>query len=428
MIPVDVMAWDDLRARSFLRQLFDVAVGSANPAGVLARHLPEIPAGRCIVVGAGKAAASMAAAVEAAWPDVPLSGTVVVPYGYGMATKRIAVREAAHPVPDANSEAAAREIMDAVQGLTADDLVLVLISGGGSSVLALPAPGVTLRDKQDVNRRLLASGLDIRTMNAIRRRLSAIKGGKLAAAAAPARVVTLAVSDIPGDDASSIASGPSIPDASADLDLSAVVEKLGPGLPASVVERLLQRSVAPVPVAVPDVRMISTPAQSLRDAAEAARAHGVVPILLGDDIEGEAADVGAEMAALALKPVTVPTVYISGGETTVTLSGGPAGRGGRNTELALALINATAASPHIWVLAGDTDGEDGSSGGAAGAIATPDTVKRGAAQGLDSRAAQRGHDSATFFDAIGDLIVTGPTRTNVNDFRAILVLPEESAR
>ena len=419
----DADAWSDDRARTFLRDLFDVAIASADPADVVAPHLPEPPAGRCVVVGAGKAAAAMAAAVEDAWPDVPLSGVVVVPYGYGMATGRIVVREAAHPVPDTNGEAAARAVMAAVTGLTSDDLVLVLISGGGSALLALPAPGVTLSDKQLVNRRLLASGLDIRTMNAIRTRLSAIKGGKLAAAAAPARVVTLAVSDIPGDDASAIASGPSIPPTRAGVDVPALAARLGPGLPKNVVESLSRREAEASVVAPADVRMISTPAKSLGKAAAVARAHDVVPIVLGDDIEGEAAEVAAQMAALVANPVTRPTVYISGGETTVMLSGGAVGKGGRNTEFALSLINAIPDRKRIWVLAGDTDGEDGASG-AAGAIATPDTVARGRALGLDSRLAQRSHDSATFFGAIGDLVKTGPTRTNVNDFRAILVLPD----
>lgn len=418
-----IQDWNDATARTFLRRLFDVAIEAADPARTLSPSLPELPAGRCVVVGAGKAAASMAAAVEAAWPDAPLSGTVVVPYGYSAPTKRIIVREAAHPVPDANSEAAACEILSAVRGLTDRDLVLVLISGGGSSVLAMPADGLTLADKQLVNRRLLSSGLDIRTMNAIRRRISAIKGGQLAAAAAPARVVTLAVSDIPGDDASYIASGPSIPDPSPDLDLSAVVDRLGPGLPQNVVSRLLQRGPSPVATTQPDVRMISAPAKSLEAAAAEARVLGVEAIILGDDIEGEAAEVGAQMARLAMQPVSRPTVYISGGETTVTLSGGPAGRGGRNTEFALALVNAAMGDGRTWVLAGDTDGEDGSCGGAAGAIGTPDTIARGSALGLDSVVAQNHHDSASFFDAIGDLVVTGPTRTNVNDFRAVLVLP-----
>lgn len=418
--------WNDARARAFLRRLFDVAIENADPARTLAPNLPELPAGRCIVVGAGKAAASMAAAVEAAWPDAPLSGTVVVPYGYSAPTKHIIVREAAHPVPDANSEVAAREIMDAVRGLTDRELVLVLISGGGSSVLAMPADGLTLADKQLVNRRLLSSGLDIRTMNAVRRRLSAIKGGQLAAAAAPARVVTLAVSDIPGDDASHIASGPSIPDPGLDLDLSTIVHKLGPELPPNILARLLRRPPKMAAVAQPDVRMISAPAKSLEAAAAEARALGVEAVVLGDDIEGEAAEVGAQMARLAMQPMSRPTVYISGGETTVTLSGEPAGRGGRNTEFTLAVVNAAMGDGRIWVLAGDTDGEDGSCGGAAGAIGTPDSIARGRALGLDSAAAQRHHDSASFFDAIGDLITTGPTRTNVNDFRAILVLPPEN--
>lgn len=422
-----IQNWNDAGARTFLRRLFDVAIDHADPARTLAPSLPDLPAGRIIVVGAGKAAASMAAAVEAAWPNAPISGAVVVPYGYAAPTRHITVREAAHPVPDANSEAAAGEIMAAVRDLTDRDLVLVLISGGGSSVLAMPAEGLTLADKQLVNKRLLSSGLDIRTMNAVRRRLSAIKGGKLAAAAAPARVVTLAVSDIPGDDASHIASGPSIPDPGWDLDLSGIVDRLGPDLPPKVVDRLLQRPAQPAPMAPPDVRMISAPAKSLDAAAAEARALGVDAIILGDDIEGEAVTVGAQMAHLAMQPVSRPTVYISGGETTVTLSGGPAGRGGRNTEFTLAVVNTAMGDRRIWVLAGDTDGEDGSCGGAAGAIGAPDTIERGRALGLDNIVAQSHHDSASFFDALGDLVVTGPTRTNVNDFRAVLVLPQDDA-
>jgi hydroxypyruvate reductase len=263
-------------------------------------------------------------------------------------------------------------------------------------------------------------------MNAVRRRLSAIKGGKLALAAAPARVVTLAISDVPGDDVSSIASGPSIADANADMDFSAVIGTLGAGLPESVIARLTQPSPAPLSLPAPDVRLVGTPRASLELAAKLASEAGVVPMILGDDIEGEAADVGAWMAALARRPVTVPTVYISGGETTVTLSGGPAGLGGRNTEFVLSFINEANGQPGVWVLAGDTDGVDGNSKGAAGAIASPDTIARGAACGFDIRVVQKAHDSATFFEAIGDLVITGPTRTNVNDFRAILVLPDGS--
>lgn len=423
MMPDPYTAPGDASARRLLRALFDAAVASADPAEVVAPHLPLPPARRCVVVGAGKAAASMAAAVEAAWPDVALSGVVVTPYGYEVETSRIAVRGAAHPVPDANSEAAARAILAAVQGLTADDLVLVLISGGGSSVMSLPVEGITLADKQVVNRLLLASGLDIRTMNAVRRRLSAIKGGKLAAAAAPARVVTLGISDIPGDDIAAIASGPSVPDPTADADLSEVVRVLGPALPQAVAQRLL----APVPaLAMParsEFRMVGTPAVALAAAAALARTHGIDPVILGDDLEGESQLLGAEMALLAARAVTRPTVYLSGGETTVTLAGGPAGVGGRNTELLLSLALALDGQAGVWALAADTDGEDGASR-AAGAVAAPDTIARARAAGLDPAAFLRGHDSGSLFAKLGDLLVTGPTCTNVNDFRAILVLPE----
>jgi hydroxypyruvate reductase len=420
-------AWTDARARAALRVLFDAAVASADPARVLAAHLPEPPEGRCVVVGAGKAAASMAAAVEAAWPDVPLSGVVVTPYGYGMATQRITVREAAHPVPDANSEAAAREILAAVAGLTPQDLVLVLISGGGSSVLALPVDGLTLADKQAVNRMLLASGLDIRTMNSVRRRLSAIKGGKLALAAAPARIVTLGISDIPGDDVAAIASGPSVPDPNAATDLSDVVLALGPMLPEAATRRLLEPCGAAASFPF-DFRLIGTPAIALKAAAAAAIEEGLVPVVLGDDIEGESWQVGVSMAELARRPVTRPTVLLSGGETTVTLTGSRVGRGGRNTEFLLSLIADLKGHAGIWGLAADTDGEDGASGGAAGALAGPDTLARASAAGLDPAAHLADHDSGSFFAGLDDLLRTGPTRTNVNDFRAILILPQGSAQ
>jgi hydroxypyruvate reductase len=413
----------DGRARSLLRAMFDAAVASADPARVIAPHLPRPPAGRCVVVGAGKAAASMAAAVEAAWPDVRLSGVVVTPYGYELATRRIKVRTAAHPVPDANSAGAARAILTAVHGLSADDLILVLISGGGSSVMSLPVEGITLADKQAVNRLLLASGLDIRTMNAVRRRLSAIKGGKLAAAAAPARVVTLGISDIPGDDIAAIASGPSVPDPTPDADLSEVVRVLGSALPEAVVARLLAPE-PPRPVPQPtEFHLVGTPAAALAAAAAVARAEGIEPVILGDDLEGESHLLGAEMAVRARRPVTRPTVFLSGGETTVTLAGGPAGMGGRNTELMLSLAVALDGRAGVWGRAADTDGEDGASR-AAGAIVAPDTIARARAAGFDPVAFLRGHDSGSLFAVLGDLLVTGPTRTNVNDFRAILVLPE----
>jgi len=413
----------DARARALLRAMFDAAVASADPGKVVAPHLPRPPTGRCVVVGAGKAAAAMAAAVEAAWPDVPLSGVVVTPYGYGVETRRIQVRSAAHPVPDANSEAAAREILAAVRGLREEDLVLVLISGGGSSVMASPAEGITLADKQAVNRLLLTSGLDIRTMNAVRRRLSAIKGGKLAVAAAPAQVVTLGISDIPGDDVAAIASGPSVPDVTASLDLAEVVRVLGPALPAAAARRLLAvEPPAPLPARV-DFRLVGTPAAALAAAAAVARAEGIEPVILGDDLEGESHELGTDMARLTLQPIDRPTVYLSGGETTVTLAGGSTGVGGRNTELLLSLAIALNGRAGVWSLAADTDGEDGASR-AAGAVAGPDTIARATAKALDPAGFLREHDSGSFFAALGDLLVTGPTRTNVNDFRAILVLPQ----
>lgn len=413
--------WTDARARQLLRDMFSAAIASADPALALVDHLPDLPPGRVVVVGAGKAAAAMALAVETAWPDVPLTGVVVVPYGYGVSTRKIRVRAAAHPVPDTNSVEGARAVFEAVRHLTADDLVLALISGGGSSVLALPADGLTLEDKQAANRALLASGLDIRTMNVIRRRLSAIKGGKLAAAAAPARVVTLAISDIPGDDPGAIASGPTVPDTTTLLDIQWAIDRFKDSVPPVVVEHL-QRPAQMTP-SWPDCefRMVATPAAALDAAAAVARAAGLDVQILGDDLEGEAREVGAAMASHAFEPARRPRVILSGGETTVTIGNARAGRGGRNSEFLLALTQALNGAPGVWALAGDTDGEDGASGGAAGAITAPDTIQRGMAAGLDIAAALETHDSGSYFDRLGDAIVTGPTRTNVNDFRAILI-------
>lgn len=409
----------DAEARALLRRMFDAAVASADPAKVLAAHLPEKPSGRCVVVGAGKAAAAMAAAVEAAWPHIDLSGVVVAPYGHTLLTRRIEVLQSSHPVPDANSEAAARRMLAAVQGLTADDLVLALISGGGSSLMALPVDGISLADKQTVGRLLLASGLDIKAINAVRRRLSAIKGGKLLATAAPAPVVTLAISDVPGDDSVAIASGPTVPDPGAGLDLSALVERLGPELPQAAAKRLLERIEAAPSAQALDYRFIATPAMALAAAATAARQAGLEPVILGDGIEGEASTVGADMAAQALSAAR-PTLLLSGGETTVTIGRGPAGRGGRNTEFLLALACALDGAAGVWALAADTDGQDGAED-AAGAVMAPDSLARARASGLDARAHLAGHDSGTFFAGLNDLVVTGPTRTNVNDFRAILI-------
>lgn len=421
--PATHMQWTDASARQLLRNLFDAAIANANPLGVLSAHLPAKPKGRCIVIGAGKASAAMAAAVEAAWGDVALTGAVAVPYGYGLPTTRIAVIEASHPVPDANSEIAARTMMASLDGLTQDDLVLALISGGGSSVLSLPAPGLTLADKQATNRVLLASGLDIRTMNVVRKRLSAIKGGRLGAMAAPARLVTLGISDIPGDDPGAIASGPTVGDGDGLMDLAPVIAQIGHALPPAVVEHLRR---TPDPVSMPaahEFRMIATPGAALEAAAAKARAAGLNTVILGDDLEGEAAHLGREMACMACQPCAAPTVFLSGGETTVTLGEGPYDRGGRNTEFVLAMASELDGAAGVWALAGDTDGEDGSGGGIAGAIITPDTLARARVKGLNIEDSLARHDSGGFFDGLGDLVRTGPTMTNVNDFRAILVMP-----
>jgi hydroxypyruvate reductase len=416
----DVMAVDP---DGFLRRLFRAAVDSADPARVLARHLPERPRGRVVVVGAGKSAAAMARAVEAEWPDV--TGVVVTRYGHAVPTRSIEVIEAAHPVPDQAGAEAAQRILAAVRRLGPDDLVLALISGGGSALMTAPAPGLTLDDKMQVNRLLLASGAPISVMNRVRRRLSSVKGGRLALAAAPARMVTLAISDVPGDDPLAIASGPTVWDPEAGADLSDVVALLGPDLPEAA-RRLLLQAPAPLPEFQADYRLIATPLMALEAAAAVARAEGVTPLILGDAIEGEASAAGQVMAGIARSaalhglPVGAPAVLLSGGETTVTIGSAKPGKGGRNTEFLLALAVALDGQPGIHALSGDTDGIDGSED-AAGAIVTPDTLAQARAAGLDPRAMLAGHDSYSLFARIGDLVSTGPTLTNVNDFRAILV-------
>lgn len=423
------MAWDDARARAALRLLFDTAVEAADPRVVLAAYLPPRPRGRCIVVGGGKSAAVMAAALEDAWPDADLTGTVVTRYGHAVPTRRIEVIEAAHPVPDANSELGARRLLERVQGLTIDDLVLALISGGGSALLSLPAPGLTLADKQSINRALLASGATITEMNAVRKHLSGIKGGRLAAAAAPARVVTLAISDVPGDDPAVIASGPTVPDPTTFADSRALLARYGIDAPPAVATRLAQdQDETPKPGSLPNgaFHLIATPMMALVRMAEAARTLGLSPLILGDAIEGEARQAGTLMAGIARsvrthgQPLAAPSVLLSGGETTVTIGRGRAGRGGRNTEFLLGLAVALDGAPGIWAAAGDTDGIDGTED-AAGAVITPDTLTRARRVGLDPRAVLDAHDSYMLFDAIGDLIRTGPTLTNVNDVRAVLI-------
>ena len=413
-------------ARAFLRQLADAAISAADPADVLQADLPEKPNGRCIVVGAGKSAAAMARAVELAWPDVDLSGVVVTRYGHAVPTSRIKVREAAHPVPDLNGQKATTEILEAVSAAREGDLVLALISGGGSALLTAPTPPLTLDDKIDVTKRLLASGLPIAEMNQLRRRLSLVKGGGLARAAAPARLVTLAISDVPGDEPMAIASGPTVPVEETGIDLTRAIERLGPGLSDRVLAALSGSATDDAAPPAGDYRLIATPQMSLAGAARLSERFGVTPVILGDALEGEAKEMGTVMAGIARAvahhgtPVRRPAVLISGGETTVTIGDRPPGRGGRNTEFLLSLAVALKGMPGVHAVAVDTDGIDGTED-AAGAVITPTTLSRALAAGCDPGSHLSRHDSYSLFDAIGDLVRTGPTRTNVNDFRAILV-------
>ena len=407
--------------RALLRSLFDAAVERAQPERCVPPHLPPPPQGRTIVVGAGKAAASMARAVETHWPG-PLSGLVVTRYGHGLNCEHIQVVEAAHPVPDAAGEAAAACLLDMVTEAGADDLVLCLISGGGSALLSLPAAGLTLGDKQAVNKALLTSGATISEMNCLRKHLSAVKGGRLGAAAHPARLVTLAISDVPGDDPAVIASGPTVSDPTTFAEASVILERYAIDVPSAVVERL--RAAAdetPKPgdrrLAAAKTVLVATPGEALEAAAGTARAAGYAPVILGDAIEGEAREVAAEQGSRALG-ARPGQVLLSGGETTVTVKG--KGRGGRNCEFLLALARALDGDPRIWAIACDTDGIDGTEDNA-GALLTPDTLARADALGLDAGAHLADNDGYGFFSALGDLVVTGPTFTNVNDFRAILV-------
>lgn len=417
-------------ARRLLRDMLQAAIDSAQPALCVPPHLPAPPAGRTIVIGAGKASAAMARAVEAEW-DGSLEGLVITQHGYAVACERIEIVEASHPVPDAAGEAAAARILDLAAGAGADDLVLCLISGGGSALMPLPVAGLGLDDKQAVNRALLRSGADIAEMNCVRKHLSAIKGGRLAAAAAPARLVTLLISDVPGDDPSVIASGPTVADPTTTADALAILNKYAIAEPAAAIDHLRDgRDETPKPgdprLAGGEVVLVATPQMALAAAAAVAKSAGVTPVILGDAIEGEARDVAktqadaARHAARDGQPMAPPVVLLSGGETTVTVRGN--GRGGRNTEylLALALALALDGHPGITALAADTDGIDGTEDNA-GAYVTPDTLRRAAAAGIDPAARLAENDGYAVFEAIGDLLVTGPTLTNVNDFRAILV-------
>jgi glycerate 2-kinase len=414
--------------RRLLLDMFQAAVNAAAPALCVPAHLPPRPKGRTIVVGAGKAAASMAAAVEAHW-NGPIEGLVVTRYGHGVSCRHIEVVEASHPVPDEAGPKAARRILDKVSGLTADDLVLVLISGGGSALLALPADGTSLADKQAINRALLKSGAYIAEMNTVRKHLSAIKGGRLAVAAAPAPVVALMISDVPGDDLSVIASGPTVPDVSTRADALGVLIKYGIEIPAGVALHLNdEASETPKPgdprFSNVTARLVATPQIALEAAAKVARDAGVAAMILGSAIEGEARDVGIVHAGIARQcgdwgqPLEIPCVLISGGETTVTVRGN--GKGGRNAEFLLSLGIAAEGKNGIWALAADTDGIDGGKNNA-GAILTPDMLCRAKCAGIDVNMRLADNDAYSVFAVLNDLVVTGPTLTNVNDFRAIVV-------
>lgn len=415
---------DDSALRGALTEIFMAAVKSADPHEALIKALPEKPRGRCIVVGAGKASAAMAAALEAAWPDVDLQGVVVTRYGHAVPTQKIRILEAAHPVSDAMSEVASMLMMEQVKHLTVDDCVIALISGGGSSLLALPRKGITLADKQVVNQALLKSGATIHEMNTVRKQLSDIKGGRLALAALPARVITLIISDVPGDDPQSIASGPTVADSSTAEEALEIIARYRLALPEPVM-RVLRTPRAPVTTAEidEDIRMIATPSGALAAAAAVAQRMGYTPLMLGDALEGESAQMGIMMAGIAKSvkqhglPVKGPAVLLSGGETTVTIGDSGGGRGGRNTEFLLALACALKGEKGIYAIAGDSDGIDGTED-AAGAIVTPDTLHR---TSLDARSMLRGHDSYSYFAALGDLVITGPTLTNVNDIRVVMI-------
>ena len=436
-------AWPrDVSPEEVLHRLYQSAVQRALPAQAMAEHMPAPPRGRTVVVGAGKAGASMAQAFSDLWPaDAPLSGLVVTRYHHtpariGLPPCRIEIVEAAHPVPDAAGLQAAERMLQLVQGLTADDLVVCLISGGGSSLLTLPADGLSLNDKQAINRQLLESGANITEMNCVRKHLSRIKGGRLAEACGVTPLVTLAISDVPGDDVSVIASGPTVPDTTTCADALALLERYRIDVPEAVLARLRRGELeSPKPDAQAwrhrRVQMLATPMQSLQAAADMARQWGLTAHVLSDEIEGESSDIGRMHAALARAaargqgPFEAPCVLLSGGETTVTVRplppGWQRGTGGRAGEFCLGLALGLQGQARVWGLAADTDGIDGM-GSNAGARVGPDTLARAQALGLKASEHVVRNDAHGFFSALGDLVVTGPTYTNVNDFRAILVL------
>lgn len=414
---------------TLLSEMFAAAVDAARPERNLARHLPARPRGRVIVIGAGKASAAMARVVEQ-HIEGPVSGCVVTRYGHAVPCEHIHIVEAAHPVPDEAGSRAARQILGQVSDLTADDLVIALISGGGSALLPMPAPGITLADKQQISKDLLRSGATISQMNTVRRHLSAIKGGHLAAACHPARVVNLIISDVPGDNPADVASGPTVADASTCADALAILERYQVQIPDHV-RRILESGASetikpddPRMTGV-DTRVIASSQHALMAAADVARKAGITPLVLGDAIEGESREVAIVMAAIAAQvrrhgqPVKPPCVLLSGGETTVTVRGN--GRGGRNVEFLLSLALALQGADNIFAVAGDTDGVDGQEE-IAGAFIFPDTLERARAMGMQARDYLDSNNAHEFFEHLGNSLVTGPTLTNVNDFRAILVL------
>ena len=413
--------------RAVLRAMFDAAVAAADPMRIVPDHLPARPKGRLVVVGAGKASARMAQAVEAHW-DGPVEGVVVTRYGHAAPCQHIRIIEASHPVPDQAGVEATDAILDAVSGLGPDDRVLSLISGGGSALLIAPAGEITLEEKRGINSALLKSGAAIGEMNTVRKHLSRVKGGGLAVAAYPAPVLSLMISDVPGDDPAIIASGPTVGTTTRAADALAILNRYGIELPASVRAHLASGEGPPrhddPRLALTENRVIAAPQISLEAAAAVAVANGLTPIILGDAIEGEARDVAKVMAGIAhqvarhSQPMPAPAVLISGGETTVTVRG--KGRGGRNVEFMLGLALALEGMPGVSAIACDTDGVDGAEE-IAGALLTPDTLKRAAAAGLDAHAMLADNDGHSFFEALGDQIITGPTLTNVNDFRAVIV-------
>ena len=419
--------------REILETSFRVAVGAADPLAIVPPHLPSPPRGRTLAIGAGKAAASMALAVEQHWPaEAPLDGLVITRYGHGLPTKRITVVEAGHPVPDEAGERAAREILSRASQLGEHDLLLALVSGGGSALLSVPAQGIAMADLKAVTKALLASGAPIQDMNTVRKHLSAIQGGRLAAAT-KARVLALVISDVTGDDPTHIASGPCAPDPSTYAEAQEILARFGVVPPAPIAERLARGAAGEIPETPKpgdalftraDNRVIATAHKSLMTAAAFFQGRGITPMVLGDSVTGEAREVAKVYAALAKQirrhghPLRPPVALISGGETTVTLKG--KGRGGRCTEFLLSLAVELEGLADTWALACDTDGIDGSEDNA-GAVMPPDALARGAAQGLDAKKLLAENDGYGFYEGIGGLVTTGPTRTNVNDYRVIYV-------